>query len=280
MTELYENSYNNKNHFSFGKNWQSFLETLDNKKINEAKKSLVDFIGGEEKIKGKSFIDMGCGSGLFSLSAYLLDASRVVSVDVDEFSVACAKYLKEKKNNPSNWEIIKGSALDENFIKSVGQFDIVYSWGVLHHSGDMYRAFNNVTSILKPQGLFYLAIYNDNKNKISEGTSNFWLKVKKWYNNSNQFKKKIVEFFYVFYFIIGLMINFINPIVYIKSYHSLRGMNFMTDIRDWLGGYPYEYASIKNVIHYFNKLGFKCIRTSAARSIGCNEFLFIKIAGN
>ncbi|OGI17699.1 MAG: hypothetical protein A3J63_02815 [Candidatus Moranbacteria bacterium RIFCSPHIGHO2_02_FULL_40_12b] len=279
MAELYENSYNNKNHFSFGKNWQSFLKTLDDKRINEAKKSLVNFLGGEEKIKGKTFVDIGCGSGLFSLSAYLIGASKVVSVDVDDFSVTCVKHLKEKQNNPPRWEIIKGSALDENFIKSLGQFDIVYSWGVLHHTGDMHKAFENITLLTHELSQLYLAIYNDNK-LFFEGSSSFWLKVKRLYNKSSRITKRIMEGIYIAYFVCGLASHFINPITYIRNYQSLRGMNFFTDIKDWLGGYPYEYASTETIVNHFKNLDFMCAKTIPARSIGCNEFLFIKITRN
>jgi len=274
--ELYENSYNKKKHFSFGKNWQNFLKSLNSEKIENAKKSLVDFLGGEEKIKDKSFIDIGCGSGLFSLAAFKLGASEIISVDIDEFSISCTNHLKEKENNPSNWKITRGSALNENFLKSLGQFDIVYSWGVLHHSGNMYRSFENILFLMKPLGIFYLAIYNNNKNKWKEGTSNFWYKIKKIYNNSGIFTKKIILYFYTAYFILGLIANGKNPVSYIKNYKSNRGMNWYTDIIDWLGGYPYEYATPDEIINFFGKRNILCKRLLYRDNIGCSEYLFIK----
>ncbi|MFA6184002.1 MAG: class I SAM-dependent methyltransferase [Parcubacteria group bacterium] len=275
--EIYEDTYKNKKHFSFGKNWQNFLKTLTDEKIQEAKKSLVEFLGGEDKIKDKTFVDIGSGSGLFSLAAYLLGAKEVVSVDVDDFSIACAKYLKEKNGNPENWKITKGSALDENFIKTLGQFDIVYSWGVLHHTGEMYRAFENVIQLMKTEGVFYLAIYNKNTKCILEGTSKLWVNLKRFYNSSNVAIKKIMECVYVTYFVIGLVANLKNPFSYIKNYSTLRGMNFFTDIKDWLGGYPYEYASVKEIIVYFKKYNMICEKYTGVRSIGCNEFLLKKL---
>lgn len=274
QNEIYENTYKNQKHFSFGKNWQSFLKTLNDSKIEEAKRSLLEFLGGADKISGKTFIDIGCGSGLFSLAAVKLGASKVVSVDVDDFSVACAEYLKDRYAKDANWEIKKGSALDENFVRSLDQFDIVYSWGVLHHTGNMYEAFKNVINLIKSGGCFYLAIYNKNTKCKIEGTSEFWLKVKKFYNKSNFLVKKIMEIIYSTYYIVGLAANLINPISYIKNYQTTRGMSFFTDIKDWLGGYPYEYASIQEIKNYFKKYNFSCGKNTEVRSIGCNEYLF------
>ncbi len=274
--ETYESAYKDPRHFSFGKNWQNFLKNLNDEKINEAKKSLVEFLGGEDKIKGKTFVDIGCGSGLFSLAAYLLGVKEIISVDVDEFSIACAKHLKEEKGNPENWQIKQGSALDEKFVKSLGKFDIVYSWGVLHHTGDMHKAFENVINLVGEGGIFYLAIYNKNEKCLFEGTSKFWLRVKKIYNSSNLLVKKMMEVGYVFYYVTGLIVHFINPFKYIKNYVSLRGMSFYTDIKDWLGGYPYEFATIDEIKDFFKKYNLKCIKYKEVRSIGCNEFLLLK----
>lgn len=273
--ELYEESYKNPQHFSFGKNWKNFLKTLSKERIKEAEKSLIDFLGGKENITGKTFVDIGCGSGLFSLAAYRLGAKKIVSVDIDDSSVACAKYLHEKNKNPEQWEIRTGSALDQEFLKSLGVFDIVYSWGVLHHTGNMYQALENITSLVAPEGKLYIALYNDNQ-RILEGSSKFWVKAKKLYNRSSSAKKRIYETVYTVYYVIGLAANLVNPIAYIKNYHSLRGMSFMIDITDWLGGYPYEYATTKQIIHFFEKHGVSCIKINPARSIGCNEFLFLR----
>ena len=274
MNEKYEDAYKTKNHFSFGKNWQKFLESLDDEKINEAKKSLVDFLGGENKIRGKTFVDIGCGSGLFSLAAFLLGASRVVSVDIDDFSLECAKFLKEKHGSPKNWKIRKVSALDEDFIKELGAFDVVYSWGVLHHTGDMWRAIGNALTIVKSDGVFYIAIYNKNERYVFEGTSRLWVLLKQTYNKSGGLMKRGMEAVYILYFFLGLVLHGINPFAYVRKYTSLRGMDFYTDIRDWLGGYPYEFASINEMKYFFSKNNFECENVKEVRSLGCNEFLF------
>jgi len=278
-SENYENVYKKKNHFSFGKNWIQFLGSLNDDRINQAKKSLVSFMGSVNRIKGKSFLDVGCGSGLFSLSAVLLGAKKVLSIDVDQYSIKCVNYLKrEYTKKVVGWETKKGSALDNEFLRHLGKYDIVYSWGVLHHTGDMYRAISNVSNLVEEDGYLYLAIYNKAKKMFPEGSSKFWWTIKTIYNKSGKIIKRIMEAIYASIIIFGLTINRINPIKYINKYSSLRGMNFFTDIKDWLGGFPYEYATIKEIKTYVVNLGFTLIKTNRARSIGCNEFLFQKIS--
>lgn len=272
--KLYEDSYQDKKHFSFGKNWQNFLQTLNEERIENSKNSLKNFLGGEDNIKGKTFVDIGCGSGLFSYAAFKLGAKKVVSVDVDEFSVACAKHLNKKEGSPENWEIKQGSALDENFIKSLGQFDIVYSWGVLHHTGNMYNAFDNVINLIGPAGVFYTAIYGRTTSKLA-GTPDFWLKVKKLYNNSGNIVKNILNYSYVAYFFIGSLIFRKNPFKTIRNYKE-RGMNWYNDVIDWLGGYPYEFAWPDEIINYFGSRGIYCKKLTDRHGLACNEYLFIK----
>lgn len=274
--ELYESTYNEKQHFSFGKNWKNFLTTLNEERIENAKKSLVDFLGGEDNIRGKSFVDIGCGSGLFSLAAVLLGASRVVSVDVDQFSVECARYLREKQNNPAHWEIKEGSALDQNFINSLGKFDVVYSWGVLHHTGNMYAALGNVSQLISPKGVFFLAIYNRNKTRLREGTSEFWVKMKRFYNSCGSIEKRIITYLYISYFVAGLIILGRNPVTYIRNYKSNRGMNWYNDIVDWLGGHPYEFASPDEMVNFFGERGLGCKKMIYRDGIGCSEYLLMK----
>ncbi|PIY00124.1 class I SAM-dependent methyltransferase [bacterium (Candidatus Howlettbacteria) CG_4_10_14_3_um_filter_37_10] len=209
--------------------------------------------------------------------AYNMGAKEVVSVDIDQFSIKCVQQLWIRENKPKNWKIITGSVLDKNFIKSLGQFDVVYSWGVLHHTGDMYRAFGNVINLVKNNGLMFLAIYNKchGKNAILAGSSRFWLRVKRKYNNSGNIGKKIIEFLYYVYFFLGFFILLKNPFKYIKNYGE-RGMSFYYDIIDWLGGYPYEFATGDELINYFSKKSFLTKKVKFTDNTGCNELLFLK----
>lgn len=271
--ELYEEIY--KTRFSFGKNWRDYLKVLDEKKIETAKLSLIKFTE-LNNFKEKSFIDIGCGSGLFSLCACLLNAKKVVSVDVDEESVECAKFLRKKFNIDSKtWEIKKDSALETSFLDTLGKHDIVYSWGVLHHTGNMWKALEHICTLVKKEGLLFLAIYNDFNGFPSSKT---WHKIKKFYSKQGNIIRKMIEMMYICYYIMGLIIYGKNPIKYIKKYdqQSERGMSFYRDSVDWLGGFPYEYASKKEIIDFYKKKGFKIIKLKETKREGCNEFLFRK----
>ena len=270
--ELYEESYKSRNHFSFGSNWKDFLRKLTPERMRLARKSLEEFLPAD--LSGKSFIDVGCGSGLFSLAAVRMGAD-VTSIDVDDSSLECARYLKKKFAKGSSWKIEKASALDAR-LRQFEKFDVVYSWGVLHHTGYMTKAIRNVAGLVKKGGVFYIAIYNNNTRYPLEGSSKFWCFAKSVYNRSPPIIKEAVYLAYTTYLLAGITASLRNPFSYIRNYKTVRGMDFFTDIKDWLGGYPYEYASADEMKRLFGRLGFTLVKEKRARSLGCNEFLFRK----
>src|SRR5262249_38045923 len=162
--------------FEFGANWRRFLRQLNQERVAAAELSLKEMLGCEN-LHGKKFLDVGSGSGLFSLAARRLGA-RVLSFDYDSESVACARELKRTFfPQDGEWRIEQGSVLDQDYLRSLGQFEVVYSWGVLHHTGAMWEALGNVETLVKEGGTLFIAIYND------QGImSDFWLFVKRSYN--------------------------------------------------------------------------------------------------
>ena len=161
--------------FAFGENWTRFVKGLNEDKIRFAEQALADMLQCED-LKGKTFLDIGSGSGLSSLAARRLGA-QVHSFDYDPQSVSCTQQLKAKYHPDDElWQVERGSALDGEYLASLGCFDIVYSWGVLHHTGDMWSAFAGAAPLVKDGGTLYIAIYNDEGWK-----SRFWYRVKKAY---------------------------------------------------------------------------------------------------
>jgi 2-polyprenyl-6-hydroxyphenyl methylase/3-demethylubiquinone-9 3-methyltransferase len=161
--------------FEFGKNWSSFLSVLNRERIEAAENSLRQLLELDDS-RSRRFLDAGCGSGLFSLAAYRLDA-EVTSFDVDRASTECVRELKRRyAAETTRWKIFDGSLLDERFLQGLGTFDVVYCWGVAHHTGNMWGSIENLIPLVSDGSLFVLAIYNDQLY-----VSKVWRGVKKYY---------------------------------------------------------------------------------------------------
>ena len=232
--------------FSFGKNWQKFVErNFSDERVDISRAHILGFLG-LSNLKGKYFLDIGCGSGLHSLAAHRSGAGRIVGIDVDAFSVEASSRIREMSGSPQSWEILHGSILDNAFVATVAPADIVYSWGVLHHTGDLWKAVRNAASLVAPGGLFYIALYEKtDKSKHS-------IALKKEYNRASPLRKKAMEASYVYrnFFAARGPRSVLESIRYMKNYRKTRGMEFWTDIRDWLGGWPYEPATPEEVVSF------------------------------
>jgi 2-polyprenyl-6-hydroxyphenyl methylase/3-demethylubiquinone-9 3-methyltransferase len=266
--------------YDFGTNWRSFVdEYLDAERVDHAAASLKEFLR-LESLAGLSFLDIGCGSGLFSLAAERLGAARVVSVDVDRGSVDCCRELRRREGDPESWTVTAASVLDQDFVEAFGQFDVVYSWGVLHHTGDLWQAVRNAAACVKPGGLLYIAIYNkaDGIGLYSDGRfgpSPFWELEKKAYVGLPRWAQRCVDGVVAAGLVASYLVTFKNPVQQMRRHKTLRGMSWMVDIRDWLGGYPYEYASVAEVFgRVRHELGFSLENLTSTNSLRCNEYLF------
>lgn len=262
----------NRQRFAFGENWSRFLMVLDEDRILEAEKSLKAKLG-VENLRQKTFIDIGSGSGLFSLAAKRLGA-KVVSFDFDPQSVACTSELRRRYvNDDANWKVLQGSALDREFIKSLGKFDIVYSWGVLHHTGEMWKALGNVVEAVDKNGKLFISIYNDQGK-----TSKRWLLVKKTYvalPKPLRWLVTIPSYVWIWGPTILRDCLRLQPFKTWREYKAQRGMSPAVDVIDWIGGLPFEVAKPEEVFSFYAQRGFtlRVLKTCGGGK-GCNEFVF------
>lgn len=281
--------------FSFGKNWLRYVKyILDETIIQNASNSLQNFLP-QIDFKDYVFLDIGCGSGLFSLCAQRLGAKRVISFDLDANSIKASKLCQERfAPNSTNWQIKQGNILDDELVSNLSQElkndkVIVYSWGVLHHTGDVFKAMANTAKIAKKEGsLVYISIYNQTE------ASDFWLKIKRYYNQTNP----IMKFLLVLADTAFLTFEDIRKGRGLNMYDKSRGMYKITDVTDWLGGLPYEPLKADELIAFWQKQGFESIKFAPTRyhepiypksffykyfvyfkqvGLGCNEYLFRSI---
>lgn len=261
--------------FEFGRNWSNFLSVVDDERIGEARDSLRQMLDGESLI-GKRFLDVGSGSGLYSLAARSLGMS-VHSFDFDPQSVACTNELKRLyRPEDSDWSVDKGSILDSDYVRSLGEFDIVYAWGVLHHTGNLRLAMEQVLIPVAPGGRLFVSIYN---HQVYWTTFN--VKMKRAYSQAPSAGKwAIVGIYTASRIIRGLVKDFVlqrNPTRRYRDKKKLRGMSTWHDWIDWVGGYPFEAAKPEEVFDFYKTRGFTLVKMKTwGGGHGCNEFVFVK----
>jgi 2-polyprenyl-6-hydroxyphenyl methylase/3-demethylubiquinone-9 3-methyltransferase len=273
VLEEWQHEMQSGERFGFGKNWASFLRLLSEERIESAEVSLRDMLG-VDRLDGTRFLDAGSGSGLFSLAARRLGA-KVVSFDYDPQSVACTAELKRRYfPDDTDWGVYQGSVLDADFLRGLGTFDVVYSWGVLHHTGAMWQALDNAAPLGAPSGQLFMSIYNDQGR-----ASRTWTRIKRTYVRAPApFKGIILGFSLVRLWgpatvrkLLGGGVRSLQP----GKQPQPRGMDLWHDAKDWVGGYPFEVAKPERIFDFYRNRGFELQRMkTCAGGLGCNEYIF------
>jgi 2-polyprenyl-6-hydroxyphenyl methylase/3-demethylubiquinone-9 3-methyltransferase len=262
-------------HFAFGKNWASYAQLVTEARVQAAVDSLRKLAGGD--LQGKSFLDIGCGSGLHALAASRLGAREVAAIDIDGDSVATALQLLQTNAPGQRWSVRQASVFDLEK-NPAGVVDVVYSWGVLHHTGAMYRALRASAALVAPGGQFIFALYR--------WTPLCWLwKIeKRHYTAASPTAQARARSAYVALFRTAFALRRRGSFSsYLADYRQRRGMDFHHDVHDWLGGWPYESISPAQTERFMTSLGFQRVRVFTAAGVrlglfgsGCDEYVYTR----
>lgn len=264
-----------KRHYEFGKNWLEYSKLIDTARLDQVSSELARLLN-IKNLNGKKVLDIGCGSGVHEIGFYMLGCRDLIAIDYDKNSIIATKQTLAKFCPESDFKVLQGDILSEESL-SLGKFDIVYSWGVLHHTGNLVEAIRNASSLVADKGHLAIALY---RKTLMCG---LWKIEKRIYSKLPKLLQLIVEFIYIFFFALALLITKrVSIFQYIHNYSFKRGMSFITDVRDWLGGYPYESISPDDLRKLMSSLGLSQIYSlEGKKSIGifgsgCDEFLFQK----
>lgn len=261
-------------HFAFGKNWARYADVVGEPQIEQAIAGLQRLVG--DRLAGGTFLDIGCGSGVHALAALRLGAAQVVAVDIDADSVATSRRLLGRHAPGAPWRVVEGSVFDLT-PEATGRFDIVYSWGVLHHTGDMYRALRCAAGLVKDDGVFAFALYRQT------ACCGLWKIEKKWYAQAGNRAQHLARRAYIGASWLNAVCRGRSLRSSIKSYVTSRGMDFDRDVHDWLGGWPYESISPVQTERFMTELGLRQVRAFLypRRSLGlfgsgCDEYVYAR----
>ena len=267
---------NVESHFEFGRNWASYAKLIGDPEIAEATKGLLKLLQPTD-LAGRTFLDIGCGSGLHALAASRLGVARIMAVDIDPVSVETTKAVLSSRDLSVPWRAEQISVFDLDPAR-LGTFDVVYSWGVLHHTGHLQQAIERAAAMVAPGGLLALALYRRTR------ADWFWVREKKWYASASPRTQKSAQACYRAIHRLGCAVTGRDYRAIVASYRSARGMDYRHDVHDWMGGYPYESVLAPELAAQLEVLRFSPVRvfaramTSGVLGSGCDEYVYKRTA--
>lgn len=285
--------------YNFGGNWQKYIRELSCSSRDDLQLSLgisrfhlVRFLSPDDEgghsdddrpvLQNLSFIDIGCGSGIHSAAALFSHARHIISFDQQEGSVSSTAALRhqlmENDNSFSDrsWDVYLGDVLIQSDLPEV-LADVVYSWGALHHTRDLWTALENSCRLVKPPedggGLLLVALYAREMVRDPD----YWIYIKQLYLAVDDLARGKMERDYGWWILREqVMQKGRNPFQMAEDARLQRGMNFWTDVKDWLdwlGGYPIEFSEAAEVIRFVQqRCGLVPVKVEPST---VTEFLFV-----
>lgn len=263
--------------FAFGENWVDYASRINDSHVEQAVEGLRRLLGVED-LRGKRFLDIGSGSGVHAVAALRLGAAHVDAVDFDPRSVEASTATLNRFSAGQSWTVRRQSVFDLK-PETEGLYDVVYSWGVLHHTGAMHPALQAAASMVKPGGCFVFALYRRTV------LCPLWKIEKRWYANASSAAQANARRFITgmkraMFAVAGRDFD-----AYVEGYKARRGMLFEQDLHDWMGGWPYESISPMAVERVMKRLGLGKVREFAKGGYflgvrwtefgsGCDEFVY------
>jgi 2-polyprenyl-6-hydroxyphenyl methylase/3-demethylubiquinone-9 3-methyltransferase len=262
-------------HFRFGSNWADFARSITEERIARAISSL-SALSSPRHFEGRDVLDIGSGSGLSAVAALRLGARHVTAIDIDPESVETSRAVLTRFAPVGTFTVRQASVFDLNPEDESG-FDVVYSWGVLHHTGDLSGALDIAAKLVRPNGFLVLALYR------RTAIDGFWQAEKRLYAHGPLWAQAAMRAMFKTAFVSGLLVTGRNPIQYVRDYQVQRGMSWSHDVHDWLGGYPYESIETAELTAALSTRGF-ALEYAIERPVAlgglfgapCNEYRFVR----
>jgi SAM-dependent methyltransferase len=263
--------------FAFGDNWASYAKRVGEAQIESARQELLKLLPAAA-FAGRSFLDIGCGSGLHAVAAARLGVRHVLAIDLNQKSVATTEALLARYAGGVPWTVRRADVFDLQ-PRQHGRYDIVYSWGVLHHTGDVTEALGKAAALVTTGGYFAFALYRPTR------LDRLWVAEKRWYAKAGPRRQRLARAVYVGLLRAGLALTGRSFKTHVDSYKA-RGMDFGHDVHDWLGGYPYQTIGAVEIEALLTPLGLRKVREFAvSRSAiplgvfgsGCDEFVYRRL---
>ena len=262
--------------FAFGENWSDYAKSVSDVHIEFAILELQRLFACDT-FANLSWCDVGSGSGIHAVAAAMLGA-KVVALDVDEASCQTTREMVKRFNVGDRVEVRHGSILDD--LNGTGRFDVVYSWGVLHHTGAMWSAVEAALDLVSSQtgSRFAVALYRRTH------LCGLWQREKRFYTQCSPGVQRLIRRIYTHLYATGLAFSGKSIQQKRENYVRQRGMSLDHDAHDWLGGYPYESCLPVEIKTFVVERGFALsheiliadegVKPLGLFGSGCDQFVF------